>query len=124
MSPIQSYRDLKVWRRGMLLVTEVYRESASFPSDERFGLTSQVRRAADSVPSNIAEGWGLGTTKHYLSHLDRARASLCEVETQLSIALNLDYLSEDRHDALLSETEELGRMLLGLMRSLRSRMGG
>lgn len=124
MQRIQSYRDLLVWQRGMRLVTNVYRESVSFPSDERFGLTSQIRRAAVSVPSNIAEGWGLGTTKHYLSHLDRARASLCEVETQLSIALNLDYLSEERHDALLSETDELGQMLLGLMRSLRSRIGG
>ena len=116
---IRSYRDLRVWQEGMDLVEAVYTATLSFPSDERFGLTSQLRRAVVSVPSNIAEGWGRGSTGEYKQFLRYARASLREVETQWLIAGRLGLLSPEAVASLEQRADRLGRQLLALMRALR-----
>ena len=115
---IENYRDLKVWQQGIDLVEQVYARTASFPSEEKFGLTAQVRRAAVSIPSNIAEGWGRGSTKDYMHFLRIARSSLLEVETQLIIAHRLGYIEEETLHTVLDQTEVESRMLLSLQRSL------
>ena len=86
------YRELIAWQKSMALVTKVYALSRSFPSDERFGLTSQIRRAAVSVPSNIAEGQGRDSTREFIHHLSMAYGSLMEIETQILIGSDLGYL--------------------------------
>jgi len=112
------YSELVVWQKAMDLVTEIYKITATFPGDERFGLSSQVRRAAVSVPSNIAEGHGRKSTASYLNFLSIACGSLMELETQIQIAARLDFIQEDKAIALLVQTDEIGKMLNGLKRSL------
>lgn len=114
-----SFRDLKVWRDAMTLVEEVYRVTAKFPQDERFGLTAQIRRASVSIPSNIGEGKRRKREKVFLYHLDIALGSQGEVEVQLEIALRLKFLSRDEYARLTTRTEEVGRMLNGLIESLQ-----
>jgi four helix bundle protein len=92
---VKSFRDLRVWQRSLELVEEIYRVSAGFPQHEIYGLTNQLRRAAVSVPSNIAEGHTREHTKEYLHHVSMAQASLAEIETQLEIASRLKYLSPE-----------------------------
>lgn len=116
---IRSYRDLRVWQEGMDLAEAVYAAPQSFPADERFGLTSQLRRAAVSVPSNIAEGWGRGATGEYKQFLRYARASLREIETQWLLAGRLGFLSPEAVADLEQRADRLGRQLLSLMRALR-----
>src|SRR5215467_1201815 len=103
----QSFQDLRVWQQGMDLVEEVYRATESFPKHETYGLTNQVRRAAVSVPSNIAEGKGLQTDREYCSYLYRARGSLMEAQTQIIIARRLKYLSEINMNHLLTRCEQV-----------------
>lgn len=117
--PIQTYRDLEVWQRSVDVVTAIYQLSRSFPADERFGLTNQLRRAAISVPSNIAEGYGRGYQADYLRFLSIARGSLMEVETQLHIALRLKFVDDDQFAPVWDMVQETGRLLHGLIRSLR-----
>ena len=117
--PVRHYTDLEVWRVAMDVADAVYEASARFPKEELFGLTSQIRRAAVSIPSNIAEGWGRGRTKEYVQFLRYARGSLYEVETQLRIAERRGYLPDARLDLILGQTAAVGRMLVGLMRALR-----
>ena len=117
---VESYRDLKVWQRSMKLVEQVYTLTEPFPASEKYGLTSQLRRAAVSIPSNIAEGWGHSSQKQYIHFLELARSSLFEIETQIRIANRLGYVNADERDQLLSETDAQSKMLLSLMRSLRS----
>jgi len=119
-NPVESYRDLQVWQRGMKLVEQVYTLTEPFPASEKYELTSQLRRAAVSVPSNIAEGWGHSSQKQYTHFLELARSSLFEVETQILIANRLGYVDADERDRILSETDSESKMLLSLMRSLRS----
>lgn len=102
----------------MDLVTAVYRATANFPKDELFGLTSQIRRAAVSIPSNIAEGQGRLSEKEFRYFLGQARGSLMEVETQLQIAQNLRYLEKQPGSALLEACAEVGRILDGLLASV------
>ncbi len=116
--PIKSYRDLEVWQRGIDLTKDVYEVTRSFPDEEKFGLTAQLRRAAVSIPSNIAEGWGRAATKDYVRFLRIARGSLVEMETQLIIAHRLGYLSKQALQTMLEETTIEGKMLLSLIRSL------
>jgi four helix bundle protein len=116
----QSYQDLIAWRRAMELVTEVYRATKTFPRDELYGLTNQLRRAAVSVPSNIAEGQARFSQKEFRHFLSHARGSLVEIETQLIIAQNLGYLHEDDSRALLTKAGELRRILNGLIASIKS----
>src|SRR5213593_675266 len=110
-----SYRDLVAWQKAMALVTEVYRVTESFPRREMYGLTRQVRDAAVSAPSNIAEGKGRKTKKDYVSFLYRARGSLLETETQLEVGRNLGFLSPDEFTRVLSIAQEAGRVLNGLI---------
>ena len=115
-----SYRDLVAWRRAMALVTEIYRSTRTFPRDEMYGLTSQIRRAAVSVPSNIAEGQGRFSRREFHHFLRQARGSLVEVETQIMIARDLGYLSAREADNLLGKAGELGRILNGLIASTKT----
>jgi len=119
---VRSYKDLDAWRAGVRLVKSVYGISRSFPSDERFGLVSQVRRASVSVPSNIAEGWGRGSTQEYLRFLRMARASLFEVETQLIIAQELEFVTSEQVNEVQQEASEAGRILTGLIKSIENRL--
>ena len=89
---LKNYKELKVWQRGYRLCFEIYQLTGNFPQEEKYGLTSQIRRAAISVPSNIAEGYGRKTTKEYLQALYIAYGSLCELETQIMLAGDLKYL--------------------------------
>lgn len=116
---VQSHHDLKVWRLGMDLTEAVYALTSTFPREETYGLTSQLRRAASSIPANIAEGNGRDSTKEYLRRLSIAVGSLCEVETFALLAIRLKYLTNEQSKLLLSMLDEEGRMLRGLQKSLR-----
>ena len=117
---LKSYRDLLVWQRAMELVLLVYRVSSEFPRQEIYGLTSQIRRASISVPSNIAEGYGRATRKEYLQFLSIAQGSLKELETQAILAERLNYATTAQVEKLLAEAERVGKMLGGLIRSLKT----
>ena len=119
---IRSHRDLKVWQLGMDLAETVYEITRSFPREETYGLTSQLRRAASSIPANIAEGNGRDSSKEYLRHLSIAVGSLCEVETFLLLALRLNYVTEKQTQSFLELLEEEGRMLRGLQASIRRKI--
>ena len=111
---MEGHRDLEVWQKAMQLVTDVYLVTQAFPREELYGLSSQLRRAAVSVPSNIAEGCGRSSKKEFSQFLCHARGSLLEVETQLEIAQNLGYLPDKRVRELLLKSNRIGRMLNGL----------
>lgn len=113
-----SYKDLLAWQKAMDLVVEVYRLTQMFPAAEQFGLVNQLRRAAVSVPSNIAEGQGRRHQKQFAQHLRISRGSLQEVETQLQIAGRLGYLEQGAVCAASILYEEVGRLIAGLIRSL------
>ncbi len=115
---IENFRDLQVWQRGMNLVVDVYRLSASFPTFETYGLASQIRRAAVSIPSNIAEGHSLSSTKEYLRYVSIARGSLAEVQTQLEVALRLKYTTLDELRPILAEATILAKQLTKLRNAL------
>ena len=114
----RSYKDLLAWQKSMDLVTAFYRTTAGFPKEEQFGLTSQLRRAAVSIPSNIAEGQGRLSQNEFRYFLGQARGSLMEVETQLQISHNLGYVERQRLDHLLNDCAEVGRILNGLIASV------
>src|SRR6266849_2281302 len=120
-SKVLSYNDLLVWQRSMDLVEMAYRTSRTFPREEQFGLTSQLRRAVVSVPSNIAEGHGRESLGEYLHHLSIANGSLMEFETQIAISSRLGYLQADGQTRVLELSKEVGRMLAGLTRALKCR---
>jgi four helix bundle protein len=115
-----TYEDLKVWRRAMDLVLEVYRCTSSFPKHEMYGITSQMRRAAVSVPSNIAEGKGRFSRKELLQFLFHARGSLLELQTQITIACELGYLPLADRTKLTDLASEVGRLLNGLVDRFQS----
>lgn len=115
----KSYRDLIAWQKAMDLVTAIYCATACFPREEIYGLTSQMRRAAVSVPSNIAEGQGRHGRAEFRHFLRLATGSLMELETQTLIAERLRYLSPDVAADILQDAAELGRVLNGLLHSLQ-----
>ena len=117
----RSYRDLFVWRKARALAGTLYHATEAFPRTEIYGLTSQVRRAAVSVASNIAEGQGRLTPGEFLHFLGQARGSLLEIDTQLAIALDLGYLKPETYEQLDRETYELLGLLNRLMDSLRAK---
>jgi len=120
---VKDYRELIVWQKAMDLVEMVYRASASFPREEVYGLRSQVRRAAVSVPSNIAEGQARATTADFLHFLSIARGSLKEVETQVIIAQRLGYIDGQKESELTGLSEEVSRLISGLIKALRKKVG-
>ncbi len=119
-SDIKSHRDLIVWQKSMDLTVAIYQVTKSFPKEETYGLTSQIRRAAASIPANIAEGQGRRLGGEFQQFLAHARGSLLELDTHLELALRLDYLNSERYAVLNRRIIEVGKMLNGLLRSLRS----
>lgn len=115
---LRTFRDSVAWRKGMDLARTVYRLTASFPADERFGLVSQMRRAAVSIPSNIAEGFGRGRGIDNRRFLRMARGSLFELETQLELATELGFATADLAAKTCELVNECGRVLAGLMKKL------
>jgi four helix bundle protein len=118
---LKNYRDLKVWQKSYRLCLDLYRITKKFPKEERYGLTSQIRRAAVSIPSNIAEGYGRKTTADYLRFLYIAYGSICELETQLLLSSDLNYVNKENLKALRDDTEEVERMLKALIKSLENK---
>lgn len=118
MSDIKTYKDLLIWQKGILLVKVVYNNLEGFPKDEVFGLTSQIKRSAISIPSNIAEGWGRSSTLSYIHFLKIARGSLFELETQLIIANELSFISELKFNELTQIITEESKMLNAFIKSL------
>ncbi len=112
------YQQLVVWQKSVELVTDIYRLTGDFPKHEIYGLTSQLRRAATSVPANIAEGQGRSSRGEFKQFLGHARGSLYELETHLVVARNLGYLDKEGAEQLTSEVHRVGRLLSGLIKSL------
>src|SRR3972149_598695 len=119
---VLSYRDLAVWQLGMQITEDVYTFTKTFPSDERFGLTAQRRRAASSIPANIAEGHARSSTRDFLRHLSIAVGSLAEVTTFLELAERLGFADDVSGRKLLDLSREERRMLRGLQSSLRRKI--
>lgn len=115
---IKSYRDLDVWKIAMELVKDVYEITAKFPKEEIYGLTQQIRRSAVSVPSNIAEGSGRRSTQEFARFVNIASGSLCEVETQILLAVSLCYVTPDQCELLLQKADRISKMLYSLHQSL------
>ena len=122
METVRSYRELLAWQKAMDLVVSCYKLTEQFPSAEKFGLTNQLRRAAVSVPANIAEGSGRQHTPDFLRFLSIAYGSLMEIETHIQITHRLGYVDDEAVRNLLDDTAQLGRIINGLMRSLRTKL--
>ncbi len=118
---VRSYRDLMVWQKSMDLAVRTYELTRRFPSEEKYGLVSQMRRAAASVPANIAEGQARRSAKEYLQMLGIARGSLAEIETFLALSERLGMTRSETSESLLEDCAEINRMMNGLMRALSSR---
>jgi four helix bundle protein len=115
----KGYRDLAVWQKGVELTVAAYRLTAQFPARERYGLTDQIRRAATSIPANLAEGQARGYAKDFRRFVSTAAGSLAELETHLIVAQRLAYHTPERIECLLEQASEVGRMMSGLLRSLK-----
>ncbi|HCJ65800.1 MAG TPA: four helix bundle protein [Elusimicrobia bacterium] len=118
---VKTFKDLLVWQNAYNLVLEVYKATKSFPVEERFGLTSQVRRAAVAIPSNIAEGYARRYLKQYIQFLYVAYASGTELETQLMLSKDLEYLKVEKFKDLIERYYEVERMLMALIKSLEKK---
>lgn len=118
---MSTFRDLIIWQKSMLLVTEVYQITTVFPKEEIYGLSSQIRRCAISIPSNIPEGYGREGNKDYLKFLNIAIASLFEMQTQLEIAFNLYYINETQFKKTFEESREIERMLSSFYKKIKER---
>jgi len=119
---MNSYKELEVWRKAVKFAVEIYRITQTFPKEELYGLTGQIRRASTSVSANIAEGWGRGSTKEYIQFLLIARSSLMELETHLIIGRELNYLNQQQLEKMQTEIESIGMMLNRLIQSLRGKI--
>lgn len=117
-APIRSHRDLIAWQRAYELGLEIYAATSAFPDIERFGLTTQLRRCAVSIASNIAEGYGRGSTQDYLRFLRVARGSMCELDTQLQFASDLGFLQPEEGERLASLILTAEKVLAGLIRAV------
>ena len=113
-----SYRDLKVWQKAMDLTEHCYRATQSFPTEERYGLTSQIRRSAVSVAANIAEGYGRDSDGSFIQFLRISQGSLKELETQIIVSERIGALANQSSQILLSMADEIGRMIRGLINSI------
>lgn len=118
---IQSYRDLKVWQEAMNLAESCYRVTKAFPKEETYGMTSQIRRAAVSIPANIAEGYGRKTRGEYIQFLYISQGSLKELETHLLLAIRVELASSQTINAVLNQCELVGKILLSLIRALENK---
>ena len=124
MPAIRSYKDLDVWKDAMALAEICYKRTSGFPSKEIYGLTSQIRRAVVSIPSNIAEGHSRRTLQAYLNHLSIALGSQAELETQIELSRRLKYLTDSEAKEILDLAERVGRRVYALIRSLEQRREG
>jgi four helix bundle protein len=117
---VDGFRDLIAWQKAVELVVDCYKITKRFPPTERYGLTSQLQRAAVSVPANIAEGKGRGFNGAYVNHLAIANGSLCELETHIEIAKQLGYLEIDQSEQLQQKIGEVGRLITALRKSVEA----
>lgn len=122
MAKISSYKELLVWQKSIVFVNQIYSVSKDFPSAEKFVLVSQITRAAISIPSNIAEGWGRESLKNFIQFLRISRGSVYEVETLLIIARNQNYIEEKKFNAISDELTEISKMLNSLIKKLEAKL--
>jgi four helix bundle protein len=120
VSGISSYRDLIVWQKAMILVKEIYSLTTKFPENERFGLIQQIRRSAVSIPSNIEEGWGRNSTGYFVQFLNISKGSLCEAETQLSLAVDLNFVEQNDCSKAFELSNETSKMIKALINKIES----
>jgi four helix bundle protein len=118
---LKNYKELKVWQKSYQLCLDIYTITKGFPKEETYGMTSQIRRSALSVPCNIAEGYGRKTTPEYIRSLYIAYGSNCELETQVLLSKDLDYIKVEDFKKLKADIEEVERMLKALIKSLEKR---
>jgi len=118
---VRDYKDLLVWQKAMVLAEQIYRITSRYPAEEKFGLVAQMRRAAISIPSNIAEGQARRTTGEFVQFLSHAEGSLAELDTQLSLGIILGFVTESQVAASQTLVSELRKMLNALRRSLRTK---
>ena len=118
---LKNYKELYVWQKAYQLCLKIYGIARKFPSDERFGLTSQIKRSAVSIPSNIAEGYGRKTTADYMRMLYISYSSVCELETQVRLAGDLNFIERGELDTIKNNIVEIERMLKGLIKSLENK---
>lgn len=117
---IKTYRELIVWQKSMKLVSEIYRITKEFPKNEEFSLSTQLRRAAISIPSNIAEGFGRNTPKEFTRFLYISIGSLFEVQTQIDISLDQKYITNNTHKDIFEKSREIERMICSLIRKIKN----
>jgi four helix bundle protein len=115
---MKTFRDLFIWQKAMTLVTNTYQITQQFPNEELFGLTSQIRRSAVSIPSNIAEGYGRESQKDFLRFINFAVSSLFELQTQIEITKNINYLNETEFNNIFEKTRELEAMMIAFSKKL------
>ena len=118
---LKNYKELRVWQKSYELCLKIYSLAPKFPIEEKYGLTSQIKRSAVSIPSNIAEGYGRKTTADYIRMLYIAYGSVCELETQILLAGDLDFIEKREEDTILSDIAEIERMLKALIKSLENK---
>ncbi|MBA4300667.1 four helix bundle protein [Algoriphagus alkaliphilus] len=118
---MHNYKELNVWKRSIKLCASVYKLTSTFPNEERFGLISQMRRASVSVPSNIAEGGGRRTNNEFVHFLGVAHGSICELESQLYVSVELEFSSFEAIEAITSELTEIQKMLFALIQKFESK---
>jgi len=114
-----NFKNLNAWRKSMILVKDIYEVTQEFPSEERYGLTSQIRRSVVSMPSNIAEGCGRNTNKELSRFLDISNGSSCELETQILLSMMLGYIPKDKMEELTERIAEIRRMNIGFQKTLK-----
>ena len=119
---MKTFKEISSWQKSMTLVTDIYSVTSSFPESEKFGLTNQMRRAAVSIPSNIAEGFGRNSIADFIRYLNIARGSLFELQTQVEISMNLQFLDEDVQNEMDNEIDEIGRLINALIKSLKNKV--
>jgi len=119
---MSNFRNLLIWQKAMNLVTRIYQVTKSFPKEELFGLTSQIRRCSISIPSNIAEGYGRASNTEFIRFLNIATGSLFELQTQIEIALNIEYINEETFESLYTDTRELEIMLVSFTNKIKERL--
>jgi four helix bundle protein len=115
---VSTFRDLLIWQKSMDFVTDIYRCTNDFPDAEKFGLVSQLRRSATSIPSNISEGYGRNSNKDFIRFLNISMGSLFEVQTQIEIAHNLKYVNQKTFYELFEQSREIERMMSSFIRSI------
>ncbi|XWN36124.1 MAG: four helix bundle protein [Balneola sp.] len=116
---IKTFRDLKIWQQSMELVTEIYKTTSQFPEEEKYGLTSQLRKSSVSIPSNISEGFGRNSQGDFKRFVNISMGSLFELQTQIEVAKNLEFISEEIFQKLYEDTREIERMMSSFIRTLK-----